>query len=522
MKFFNTGGVCHPDRHYMLPSYQRFVDEGVSVNVERLIHQRSYFVIHAPRQVGKTTAMREFAKELTASGKYIAVLVSMEVGYGLKGDLSAAELAILDSWRPTIKLQLPPSVPLPDWPDAPPGQRIGAALTVLTQSVPLPLVVFLDEIDALQYDVLVSVLRQLRAGYNNLRPTAFPVSLALIGLRDVRDYKVKSGGSELLSTTSPFNIAVRSMTLRNFNADEVRALLRQHTTETGQLFTDEAAALIYELTQGQPWLVNSLASICVEDLVTDLTYSIEAAHVEQAKENLIARRHIHFRQLTDKLNEERVRRVIAPMLAGDALENVSEDDRQYVIDLGLARRAPFTGLEVANAIYSEVIPRTLAGGVQDSFPHIAPSWLNADGSLNAAQLLQSFLAFWRQHGEPLLRTAAYHEIAPHLVLMAFLHRVANGGGTLEREYAVGSGRMDLLLRYGATRLGIELKVWRDGRPDPLAQGLEQLDEYLQGLNLPSGGLVLFDQRSGQPPISERTTTENAVTPTGRAITVIRA
>lgn len=153
---------------------------------------------------------------------------------------------------------------------------------------------------------------------------------------------------------------------------------------------------------------------------------------------------------------------------------------------------------------------------------IKPVWLNADGSLNADKLLESFLDFWRQHGEPLLRSAPYHEIAPHLVMMAYLQRVINGGGSLEREYAIGSDRMDLFLRYGAERLAIELKVWRDGRPDPLKRGLEQLDEYLAGLNLNSGWLVIFDKRGGQPPISERTTTETATTTNGRDIIVIRA
>jgi predicted AAA+ superfamily ATPase len=80
MKFFNTGGVCHPDRHYMLPARQRFEDEGVSVNVERLIQRASYFVIHAPRQVGKTSAVRELVEELNASGKYVTALVSMNAG----------------------------------------------------------------------------------------------------------------------------------------------------------------------------------------------------------------------------------------------------------------------------------------------------------------------------------------------------------------------------------------------------------------------------------------------------------
>ncbi len=105
--------------------------------------------------------------------------------------------------------------------------------------------------------------------------------------------------------------------------------------------------------------------------------------------------------------------------------------------------------------------------------------------------------------------------------MAFLHRVANGGGVLEREYAIGSDRMDLCLRYGEVTLGMELKVWREGRPDPLKAGLDQLDRYLAGLGLDKGWLVIFDQRPGLPPIAERMTTEQAKTVSDRAIVVIR-
>ena len=122
----------------------------------------------------------------------------------------------------------------------------------------------------------------------------------------------------------------------------------------------------------------------------------------------------------------------------------------------------------------------------------------------------------------MLRSTAYHEIAPHLVLMAFMHRVVNGGSVIDREYAIGSGRMDLCIRYGDVKLAIELKVWRDGEPDPLAEGLQQIEGYLQGLSLDGGWLVIFDHRSGQPRIRERTYTESARTETGLSITVIRA
>jgi hypothetical protein len=238
---------------------------------------------------------------------------------------------------------------------------------------------------------------------------------------------------------------------------------------------------------------------------------------------LIQRQDTHLDSLGKRLREPRVRAIIEPMLAGQELGETPDDDRQFLVDLGLVRRDPEGGLVIANPIYREVIPRVLVGGTQDSLPRIAPSWLTPDGELDPDSLLNAFLAFWKQHGEPLLRSASYHEIAPHIVLMAFLHRVVNGGGTLDREYAIGSDRMDICLRYGKVTLGMELKVWRDQRPDPLPKGLEQLDRYLARLGLDTGWLVIFDQRSHQPTLEERTRTEMATTnTTGRTITVIRA
>jgi len=516
MKFFNTTGPCNSANHYMLPSSMR-LDTRV---MERLIAQQSYFVLHAPRQTGKSTSMLDLARQLTGSGDYISVMVSMEVGAAFPGDVGMAEEAILDAWKDHIRFQLPKELHPSFWEtDAPSGRRISDFLTEWSLEAPRPLVVLIDEIDALKDDVLLSVLRQLRDGFSR-RPTAFPSSLALIGLRDVRDYKIKSGGSPHLGTNSPFNIAARSFALRNFTEEEVYTLLRQHTTETGQLFTDGALAQVFDLTQGQPWLVNALAKVSVEELAPDETVEIE--HIHEAKEILIQRRQTHLDQLTDKLRDKRIRSVIEPILAGNTLENIAPDDLDYAVDLGLVRQTNGSSLAIANPIYGEVIPRVLASTAQASLPAVHPTWLNPDGSLNATQLLDSFLVFWRQHGQPLLKSAPYHEIAPHLVMMAYLHRVVNGQGRIEREYAIGMGRIDLCLFYGDIQIGMELKVWRDDEKDPLEAGLEQLDNYLGGLSLESGWLVIFDRRSDLPKISERTKTEPATTPAGRAITIIRA
>ena len=524
MPFFNTEGPVRPGDHYCLPPLERW-DLG---EVLGLIEQKKYFLLHAPRQTGKTSCLLALMARLNAEGRYRAAYVNLETAQTAREDVGLGMRAICGAIEASARLYLDDHR-LPAWTDEVWNRRgPNGALTGLLErwagADPQPLVLLLDEVDALIGDTLISLLRQLRAGYPQ-RPGHFPQTVVLCGVRDLQDYRIHSRAEAAVITGgSAFNIKAKSLRLGDFTALETWTLLLEHTAATGQTFTPEALERVWELTQGQPWLVNALAYQACFELPAGLDRSrpITVELIDQAKEYLIANRVTHLDQLAHKLGEERVRRVIEPMLAGTLPQAVVDDDRDYLVDLGLLRRDGAGGLVVANPIYREVLPRALASGPQDSLPHISPTWLNADGTLNPTRLLDAFLAFWRRHGQPLLGSAPYHEIAPHLVLMAFLHRVVNGAGTLEREYAIGAGRMDLCLRYGALTLGMELKVWRDGEPDPLAEGLEQLDGYLAGLGLDSGWLVIFDRRAGQPPIAARTLSKEVRSPQGRGIQVVRA
>jgi len=504
-RFFNTTGPCDPGDHFMLPTEPRLPE------VRPLIDKKLYFVLHAPRQSGKTTCFQALARRLTAEGKYVAIHASCERGQVAGSDFDRGVQAVLQVIVEESELlpeELRPE-PIESFLKIGGEGRLGAYLKRWCQRARRPVVLFLDEIDSLVDDTLIAVLRQLREGYP-ARPGRFPVSVALIGMRDVRDYRAKvRPDSETLGTASPFNVKAESLTLACFTADEVAALYRQHTEETGQVFTDAALDRAFELTRGQPWLANALARQLVEKLVTDPARPIEAEHVDQAAEILIERRDTHLDSLIERLREARVERVISPILEGElVLGDSLDDDISYVKDLGLVDSS--TGhLRIANPIYHEVIPRALAAMTQETIPYQTEWYLAADGRLTMDALLDGFFELWREHGEAMMASQPYQEVAFQLVVMSFLQRITNGGGSIHREYAIGRGRMDLCIHWpwanGVQREVLELKVWRDRQADPLQRGLEQLGRYLDSLGLDHGALLVFDRRQAAEPLAERST-----------------
>jgi hypothetical protein len=381
------------------------------------------------------------------------------------------------------------------------GTAFNQILTLWSAESQKPLVLLIDEVDSLIGDTLIAVLRQLRAGYDK-RPNLFPQSIVLCGVRDVRDYRIHSARDKaIISGGSAFNIKAESLRLGDFGQAEVERLFQQHTQETGQLFEAGVLDSVWELTQGQPWLVNALGyEVCFKmEAGLDRSRSITAEMIIEAKERLILRRETHLDQLVDKLREPRVQRVISPMLEGVDLEGrISQDDIQYVIDLGLARRTQ-SGLQIANPIYREVIPRELGYIVQLNLEStFQPSWyVAADGRLDMDKLLSAFQQFFREHSESWIERFDYKEAGPQLLVQAFLQRIINGGGRVEREYGLGRGRTDLLVIWpypsGEQRVVIELKLRRGSPDETIEQGLEQTWVYLDRCGAENGHLIIFDR-----------------------------
>ncbi|MDG4598153.1 MAG: AAA family ATPase [Candidatus Contendobacter sp.] len=509
MRFFNTAGPVNLTRHYCLDPLRR-IDLDMLLP---LIEQEKYFILHAPRQTGKTTCLLALREYLNAGDRYRCVYVNVEIAQSAREDVAAAMRAILAALGDWARDGAEDRYPGAIWPAIlerhGPHQALEAVLSDWAGASDRPLVVLIDEIDALIGDTLIAVLRQLRAGYPK-RPVRFPQTVILCGVRDVRDYRIHSGSTkEIITGGSAFNIKAESLRLGNFTADDMAALYAEHTAATGQTFTAAALERAWALSRGQPWLVNALGyETCFRAPAgRDRSRPIDAEALDQAKEALILRRETHLDQLADKLREPRVRRVIEPVLSGDELQlAASDEDIQYVLDLGLIDRIDGR-LAIANATYREIIPRQLTYVQQlDLEASQQPAWyLRPDGRLDEDKLLAGFQEFFREHSEHWLRRFDYQEAGPQLLMQAFLQRIVNGGGRVEREYGLGRGRTDLLVIWhapgGVQRIVLELKILRKSRERTLTEGLEQTWQYLDRLGEGSGHLVIFDR--GDRPWDEK-------------------
>jgi hypothetical protein len=499
-RFFNTAGPVRRDLHYCLPPLERLN----LAELMTLIEQQKYFVLHAPRQTGKTSTLLALMEQLNRQGHYRCLYVNVETGQAARENVGEAMRALLSALGSWARDGLHDLYLKQIWPDIlrqeGPYAALGETLSHWAAQSPQPTILLLDEIDALVGDTLISVLRQLRAGYAK-RPAHFPQSIILCGVRDVRDYRIHSSQEKAIITGgSAFNIKAESLRLGNFNQAELESLYRQHTAETGQAFEPAALELAGVLTGGQPWLVNALAyEACFKlEAGRDRSRPITPELLAEAKERLILRRDTHLDQLTDKLQEERVRRVISPMLQGDEMEQAAhEDDIQYVLDLGLvARRAG--GLQIANAIYREIIPRQLNYVTQLNFEStIPPAWyVQPDGRLDVDGLLAAFQQFFRENSEIWLERFDYREAGPQLLIQAFLQRIVNSQGRVEREYGLGRRRTDLLVIWphpgGVQRAVIELKILHGTLERTISDGLAQTWEYLDRCGGDVAHLVIFD------------------------------
>jgi hypothetical protein len=537
IKQFNTAGPCVLSKHYMLPVLPRIQD------VDEMFKGEYYFIIHAPRQSGKTTFLKALIKKINSEGQMYALYCSLEVLQGLTD---------IDRAMSTVRSQIIAALKLSginvfkkfaneykQSSDSSFDTQILYILNDLSVSLDKDLVIFFDEADCISGEPLIPFLRQIRLGFNNRYDSddsKFPRSIALVGMRDIRDYLVQArSGEHTAGLASPFNVKKEALTLANFTREEIGILYQQHTIASGQIFESEAIDRSWYWSQGQPWLVNALAyEIVVKILKNDYTKSVSADIMDQAAEAIIKNRATHIESLKERLKEPRVIKVMDSVFAGTpGRVLLNSDDRQYCLDLGLVVEGQDSNLRPANAIYSEVMSRLLTDEIQLALDNkISKIKWHDDKIIFMSEILKQFQLFWRQNGLtfpfkinkydskthdvikkeldalPLSYelsesdsfsfigrvkdaiASQYDEAVYSLLLMAFLQKVVNSDALVYREFAQGRGAVDLCVIYKGRQYLVEVKLYGQKSRE---ESLEQVAGYLDTSGETEAWLVVFDR-----------------------------
>jgi hypothetical protein len=355
VRFFNTTGPCFPWDHYMLPPAERLID----ARLDRYIDDRLYWVLHAPRQTGKTTFLQNWAREMNSAGEVAACYVTIE-----RCQLMSDPEQCFPNLCAAIKEHAHKSdLPVPDVKDAPAGSMLSQILRNFSEIVaPKPLVLLFDEVDALEGPALIGFLRQLRSNFTDRGVGRFPISITLTGTTDSKDYNISLKGDGTLYSGIPFNITVDSILLGNFSRDDVQKLFAQRTEEIGQQITDEALEYVWNQSQGQPWIINSLFKHATTRILNVDDYNtVTLSHIELARDQMVEAWVPNLDSLGVRLKNPKTRYIIESILMGniDLDINRFNPDVERVIDMGLIRWSSAEGFTISNPIQKELFTRFL-------------------------------------------------------------------------------------------------------------------------------------------------------------------
>ncbi|MEM7537418.1 MAG: ATP-binding protein [Chloroflexota bacterium] len=485
---FNIFGPVYPHIHYHINRIE------VKVAIRKKIENGRYFTLNAARQTGKTTIFREVIAALEETGAYFGILLSFESFRGHTQASFYEALGILLSRRTVPSLQkIAQGLELP----APTGFRHQNDFVTWLREISMMInrqgLLIIDEFDAIGPELAEPMLGAFRDMYLNRHdPTEHALqSILLVGVRNI---PALLGG-----TQSPFNIADQ-YEVPYFTYAETADLLGQHTADTEQPFAQETVDAIFQESQGQPFLVNRLAQILTQDIVSDRSQPIWSRHMDSAMVNLLAENNTHFASITSKAMPHKAR--LLPILFYDEKRsNFREPVNQELLMYGILRKireGDILTAMIANPIYRKMLILTFSPSngdvpVSGSFRHR----YIVDGILNMDGLMDGFKRMMEEHGVQLLRSKQTDrplEIGGQYLLLSYLTAALDSiGGYVALESINTAGEMDLVAVYQEARFIIETKVWYGQQR--FADGQAQLVGYLKAASLDKGYIVLFSEKN---------------------------
>jgi type II secretory pathway predicted ATPase ExeA len=469
MKSFNTSGPNIPAEHYTLER-QALIAKGVD-----LVQQKRYLTIWAPRQTGKSTYFRLLTRALISEG-----ITPMHINVE---NFKAESLPTLMAYiRASAEEQ---------WGMQLEAETFGGLFNEIQACQGKKLVLIIDEIEGLNPDLLSQFLHTIRNLYHSREHHCLQ-SVILVGVSNI----VGVAGDN----ASPFNIA-DNLPVPYFTAPEVKELLEQHTAQTGQVFEKKVVKKIFEITAGQPGLVNGFANQLVSrwpnrpKLGYKQYLEVEHWYLNEAIDK-------NFANILNKANE--FRSFLESLLFREA-DIPFQIDRPAIKNLhinGVIRPnksgfvefwVPFYKKRLHDAYY----PYTNGERGEISSAFQVQQYFSPEGQLNLDKLIQDYKAYTKRRGFAIYRekdtegkfvsmkeAGLFYSFETWLA--AFL---VQAGGQAYPEAQVGLGRSDLIVNIRGEEMLFECKRYYGERQ--FVEGQGQLAYYARSLGQKKAVYVVF-------------------------------
>lgn len=489
-RFFEKSGVVNPDISYYVPMKVVNTD---NMDVKTMVDMGRYFSIFAPRQSGKTTFFEMFCHGLEKDNAYIAILLSFQdcKSLDVKQFYNSIEIELYAQLIKRLKdvhcdkLEIVNKfLKLQKLTDHLAFKSLFIRLNEIIEQKKI--VIIIDEFDGIpssELENFLCVLRELYQKYKKIKQKAL-YSIGVVGIRNIT--KLVVGG------VSPFNIADK-VKIPPFNLKNVKDLYAQYAEETNQPFTEEAVQMVFDETNGQPWLVNRIGTILTVDVKPKTIDAITADDVCKAIGRLLKEGNSHFDNLVEKAKQHK-ESFVEIVFNGVEYDPDSED--QSLLELhGLIRDDNDKAI-VTNKIYKKRFVRMFFREVSRHVEITGKRYYQEDGSLNMESVLREFEKYiacigvraFYEKGKPYEKTGQF-------LLTAWLYQfVSDSDNDLRYECPTGLGRMDILLTFNGRKYIIETKINR--YKGVLDEAVTQLkDKYLMTEMVDEGYVVIFDSET---------------------------
>ena len=493
-KKFNITGLCFADEHYM-------ADVSVKLaQTQKMVEEGDYFIINRPRQYGKTTTLYSLAEILEKTGQYLVFNISFEgIGDAIFQDEKLFAKGFLELLSKSIKRRYPSqAVALLEMASGVTNlSMVSDRITDFLETIDKKALVLIDEVDKSSNNQLfVSFLAMLRNKYLDRRNSKTFHAVVLAGVHDVKSLKLKIRPDEEQKYNSPWNIAAEFKVDMNLLPPEIKPMLDDYMAEKGvKMDTKLMAERLFYYTSGYPFLVSKLCKMMDEDVLpTKEIREWTEQDLEKTVRQLVLESNTNFETVIKNLeNNPDLYRIVYKMLIDVEFQdyNVHDPIISMGIMYGIIKNG--RGIKIHNKIYEELIYHYMTSKTKSHLSlaeyTIGKDFKLKDNHLNMELVLLKFQAFMREQYSK--KDRDFLERHGRLVFLAFMKPILNGHGYDFKEPQISEERrLDVSITFYQHKYVAELKIWRGKAAHE--EGLTQLVDYLDRLELTEGYLVIFD------------------------------